>query len=360
MIRASHDHHLVATSHLRTLCDDTAVLQHADGVVPRAEDGYCVDDAGRLLPVAGALAEGPGGATWLEPIARCLTMLRAATSDGGMMRNFLSWDRRWLDQPHDGDHAGRAVWGLGELAAQGGQFADDAARLAERIAPGALRDAHVRPMIYATLGIGAASSTAQELWSVARQRVTALAERCRLDSQWPWPESRLSYDNARLPEAMVVVGTRDGNDRLIDVGLGVAEWLFTLSTEHGFVRVAGHRGLEPDESIAASGDEQPLEVAALLDLAVRCAAITGAPIWRERASRCWSWFVGINRCATPMVGLVDGRCADGLGADGPSRNSGAESTIAFHRSCLVWQSLLGDLDLETPAESASVSTPAWR
>ena len=31
------------------------------------------------------------------------------------MRNFMGYDRRWLDEPHVGDHVGRTVWALGEI-----------------------------------------------------------------------------------------------------------------------------------------------------------------------------------------------------------------------------------------------------
>ena len=31
------------------------------------------------------------------------------------MRNFMGYDRRWLDEPHVGDHVGRTVWALGEV-----------------------------------------------------------------------------------------------------------------------------------------------------------------------------------------------------------------------------------------------------
>ena len=33
------------------------------------------------------------------------------------MRNFMGYDRRWLDEPHIGDHVGRTVWALGEILA---------------------------------------------------------------------------------------------------------------------------------------------------------------------------------------------------------------------------------------------------
>ena len=31
------------------------------------------------------------------------------------MHNFMAYDRRWLDRPHEGDHVGRTAWALGEV-----------------------------------------------------------------------------------------------------------------------------------------------------------------------------------------------------------------------------------------------------
>ena len=33
------------------------------------------------------------------------------------MHNFMSYERRWLDDPHLGDHVGRTMWALGAVVA---------------------------------------------------------------------------------------------------------------------------------------------------------------------------------------------------------------------------------------------------
>ena len=107
-----------STAHLRAMVDDTGIFQHAQGEVPALEHGYCVDDVARLLPVADALAVSDPG--WADDVKRALAFLRAAADpDGAGMRNFLSWDRQWLDSPHPGDHVGRTMWSLGEPVGRG-------------------------------------------------------------------------------------------------------------------------------------------------------------------------------------------------------------------------------------------------
>jgi glycosyltransferase involved in cell wall biosynthesis len=115
------------TSHLRLLCDDTAMLQHAHHNVPRTEDGYCVDDAARVVPILDRLAVDSDEECWYVGVGRMLAFLRTACASGdGRMHNFMSWDRQWIEEPYIGDHVGRAIWGLGELMAANGPFADQA------------------------------------------------------------------------------------------------------------------------------------------------------------------------------------------------------------------------------------------
>src|SRR6185503_14423976 len=104
------------TDHLLTLVDDVGIVQHAHGIIPNRDSGYCVDDVARLAVVSLALAERGDGHIWTASLYRSLAFLRAAAGDEGM-RNFMSYDRRWLDEPHVGDHVGRAIWALGDVLA---------------------------------------------------------------------------------------------------------------------------------------------------------------------------------------------------------------------------------------------------
>ncbi len=153
-----HDTHLAVT-HLRLLCDDTAMLQHAHLGVARIEDGYCVDDAARMLPIADALSKKPDGDEWSVTLGRLLSFVRSAALDGdGRMRNFMAWDRRWLDAPHGGDHVGRTIWGLGEVVAADGTHSELGAELLRPLAESVEPDWPSRSIAYAALGLVAASA----------------------------------------------------------------------------------------------------------------------------------------------------------------------------------------------------------
>ena len=104
------------TDHLLTLVDDVGIVQHAHGIIPNRDSGYCVDDVARLAVVSLELARRGDAQVWTSTLYRALAFLHAAEGEGGM-RNFMGYDRRWLDEPRMGDHVGRSVWALGEILA---------------------------------------------------------------------------------------------------------------------------------------------------------------------------------------------------------------------------------------------------
>jgi hypothetical protein len=150
----------------------------------------------------------------------------------------------------------------------------------------------------------------------------------RPDPEWPWPESRLSYANAVVPEALLAIGSSLDRTELIDDGLLLLEWLIAGQTNDGhlsFVPVGGAaRG-----DVGPRFDQQPIEAAALADACARALEVTHAPVWSERLQRVVDWFLGDNDAGTAMFDPVTGGGYDGLGPDGPNLNEGTESTLAL-------------------------------
>src|SRR5207245_3099825 len=106
----------VRTDHILALVDDCGVIQHANGVIPNRHTGYFVDDVARLTVVSLELERRTRDRVWAAVLYRALAFLTDATDARGTgMRNFMSYDRRWLDVPHVGDHVGRSIWALGDV-----------------------------------------------------------------------------------------------------------------------------------------------------------------------------------------------------------------------------------------------------
>ena len=103
--------------HFLSLCDSTGILQHADHSIPDRSHGYCVDDNARALLFSSALSSS-GEAILPEAItARFAAFIQHGwNGDTRRFRNFMSYDRRWLEDAGSEDSHGRTLWALAECA----------------------------------------------------------------------------------------------------------------------------------------------------------------------------------------------------------------------------------------------------
>jgi glycosyltransferase involved in cell wall biosynthesis len=330
-------------SHLLTMVDDVGIVQHADGSVPQRASGYCTDDVARLAIVALGLAQTTGGEIHQRILARSLAFLRHAWSPQARgMRNFMSYDRRWLDSPHSGDHLGRASWALGEVVAAnpGVALLGPSVDLLREMLP-ARRELHwPRSMAFAVLGLARAGGErlGPEATDVLRSLARELADRQRANAtpDWYWVENALTYDNARMPQALIAAGARLGDEELVQEGLRALTWYAReLQIEGASVRLVGHHGHRRDEPRADTGDEQPLDAAALVEAEVEAFAVTGEQSRARDAVRAFECFLGRNWLGLPVYDFSTGGCHDGLGASGVNANEGAESTLAYLQALLA-------------------------
>jgi glycosyltransferase involved in cell wall biosynthesis len=330
------------TDHLLTLVDDVGIVQHANGVIPSRESGYCVDDVARLAVVALELGRRSDEQVWTSIVYRALAFLHDATDEQAGMRNFMGYDRRWLDEPHLGDHVGRTVWALGEILSTAWVPAvvGPTRRLLDAIAGTLGSQTSLRTGAYVTLGL--AHLDADRLEPLARLLLErsveqlASAYEASASDEWRWFEDELSYDNARLSQALIVAGVALGREELTETGLESLCWLGDESgLADGSLRLTGHRGRRRDEPALGSGDEQPLDASALVEAELAALTVTGEPEHGVRAQRAFDWFLGRNRLRRPLYDFATGGCSDGLGEETANDNEGAESTLAFHRAALL-------------------------
>jgi hypothetical protein len=331
------------TNHLLTLVDDCGIVQHARGAIPNRYTGYCVDDIARLAVVALELESRTGDATWTPILYRSLAFLYDASDEHGAgMRNFMSYDRRWLDEPHVGDHVGRSIWALGDVLSTA--WLPAIVRPAQQLLVALVRSLHgelsIRTAAYATLGL--ARLDADRLDDDARN----LLERCVMQleeayetsstDEWRWFEDALTYDNARLPHALIIGGAALGREDAVTAGLASLAWLGDeCGLSEGLLRLPGNEGRKRDEPAPGAGDEQPLDASAFVEAELAAFTVTGDPEHGARAQRAFEWFLGRNRLGRPLYDFATGGCCDGLGDLDVNTNEGAESTLAFHRAQLV-------------------------
>jgi Glycosyl transferases group 1 len=336
----------IRSDHLLTLVDDVGIVQHADGVVPNRASGYCVDDMARLVIVALGLDRESDDRTFSRMVTLGLSFLRYAWDPAAQgMHNMMSYDRHWLDEPHSGDHLGRTVWALGAVVAAHPPraVAAPSMRLLEEIADTVERTDSLRTMAFAVIGL--TRPALDVLTPRLRQLLETLGKRlldeyCGYRSDdWRWFEGSLTYDNARLPQALIAAGKRLGDRRMLAAGLEALDWYGAqCGLDSSRVRLVGnswHRSKANPLAAQVDGDEQALDAAALVESLTDALAATDQRAHGERAVRAFEWFLGRNRLGEPVYDFATGGCHDGLAAQSLNDNEGAESTLAFFQALLA-------------------------
>jgi hypothetical protein len=314
--------------HLLRLTDHIGMFEHAEGIEPRRHLGYCLDDVARALVI---VARQPDADVELRRVTvTYLDFVASAQEDDGRFHNRRGPDGSWQDGATVGDWWGRALWGLGTAAARAADPAVRHTALDRFESSAALRSPFPRSMAFAAAG-------AAEVLVVLPDHPGALGllravpdviGRPAGDPSWPWPEPRLSYANAALAEALIIVGEHVGDGRALDDGLRMLGWLMDSETAQGHLSVTPVGGHGPEDD-RPRFDQQPIEAAALADACVRALRITGDPRWAAGVDAAIGWFLGHNDAGHALCDPVSGGGYDGLERDGCNTNQGAESTLAL-------------------------------
>jgi len=324
--------------HFLAMCDDTGLFQHARHSIPDRSHGYCIDDNARALLLSCAL-NGPGE----RPLAELLTTRLAAfvqhawNPDMKRFRNFMGYDRVWREDAGSEDSHGRALWALGECARR------DVSQLRRRWAAELFAEAlpivegfkSPRAWAFALLGLDSFCVTPSVDGLPERAR-RLLADRliAMLSAvgtrDWEWFEDGLTYDNARLPQALLATGVSTATPAYVAAGMKSLRWLMTIQmTEAGRFRPIGTESFGAQRKFPKSFDQQPLEATATISACMAASRVDGDPEWKAHAMRVFGWFLGDNDLSLPLVDLETGSCCDGLHPDRPNENRGGESVVSY-------------------------------
>jgi hypothetical protein len=238
----------------------------------------------------------------------------------------------WQDGRSVDDCWGRSLWGFGTAAARSPDHAVRQTALAHFERGAEQRSPWPRAMAFAALGAAEVVTVHAE----RRRALSLMADAVGVigwgggwsRGSWPWPEPRLSYANAALPEAMIAAGVALQRVSLRDQGFELLRWLLDQETAGGHLSVTPAGGRGPDD-LRPGFDQQPIEIAALADACARAATLTGSERWTAGLTSAVAWFLGDNDAGTPMWDPATGGGYDGLRAEGPNLNQGAESTLAL-------------------------------
>lgn len=339
-------------NHLRNMTDDTGMLQHAKFTVPDRAHGYCVDDNARaLIVVTGAGELNRNDRSLIGLSSDYLSFLDDAFDpESGRFRNFMSYDRKWLETIGSEDSHGRALWALGVVAGRGhnsGQVAL-ATKLFHDALPVLQHFSDSRAIAFPILGMQAylrRNDDDRQVHSLLESLGNRLLKRFRhfATADWQWHEAEVNYDNARVPEALMACGRVISNDDMVNTGIEVLEWLrdIQIDPSGGWFAPIGNQGWYPKSGRKAQYDQQPLEAAAMIGASLEAYECTQREEWIQLASTCFNWYLGKNDQQIQLYDYATGGCRDGLMRDGVNENQGAESTLSYLSSLLAIYNLRG-------------------
>ncbi|MFZ2492927.1 MAG: glycosyltransferase family 4 protein [Thermoanaerobaculia bacterium] len=326
--------------HVGVMTDDTGMLQHANYNVPRYDDGYCIDDNARALLLMTLIEDaGSDDRRLVRTYAsRYLGFVSHAFNPSlGRFRNFMTYERGWQEEQGSEDSHGRALWALGTVV---GCSVDPgrhslAGALFHAALPAVSTFTSPRAWAFALLGIerylqvfeGDRSVQAAGRAIVARLHALFRANE---EPDWPWCEDRVTYCNARLPQALIATGSWTGDESLTATGLRSLEWLMGIQKNpDGYFAAVGSNGFFQKGMTAAAFDQQPVEACASVSACMHAFRTTRDHRWAEEGRRAFNWFLGQNQLQQSLYDPRTGGCRDALHVDRLNENQGAESTLSF-------------------------------
>jgi hypothetical protein len=320
------------------MCDDTGLFQHAVLSVPDRSHGYCVDDNARALLLACAL-NNPGE----RPLPDVLTARFAAfvqhawNPDAKRFRNFMGFNRTWLEDFGSEDSHARTLWALGECARSDSSPSRRrwAASLFAEALPTAEAFRSPRAWGFTLLGLDAYCAVvpndlhARDVRPVLADRLMTILATVETPD-WVWFEAGLAYDNARLPQALMLTGMATHTSAYVDAGLKSLHWLMTQqTTPAGHFRPVGTAGFGEQRQRPRAFDQQPVEATATIAACLAAWRADGAAEWKAIAARVFAWFLGSNDLSIALVDPATGSCCDGLHPDRANENLGGESVLSY-------------------------------
>jgi glycosyltransferase involved in cell wall biosynthesis len=326
-------------SHLSRMTDSTGIFQHAIFSVPNFSEGYCTDDNARAFILAVLLSELGEDPERVRTLASTYAAFLHHAFDLKTKRfhNHLSFDRRWLDEQGSEDCQARALWALGVGVGRSPyrSFQIMAGQLFALALPALTEFTSPRAWAFGLIGIHeylrrlSGDSLVNQTRETLTSRLMELFERTA-QPDWRWFQEDLTYDNAKLPHALILSGRATGQQAVLERGLQALRWLTELQiSEKGHFRSIGTNGFYRRGGMRANFDQQPIEAQAMVSACLEAYRATSDLWWYEQAQRAFDWFIGWNDLGLELYSPSTGGCRDGLHVDRVNRNQGAESTLAF-------------------------------
>ena len=319
-------------THIFRMTDDTGMLQHSKYTLPDPNFGYTTDDNARALIMALMLYERYKKKKYLDLVFRYAAFLLYAQNKYGRFRNFMGYDRKWLEEEGSEDCFGRCLWAIGYALSS--KYTPNGIKsvlsnMLQKALPNVTSLHYLRAKAYSIIGLSYLDSPeTRKLISEIAQSILCRYEACR-DGEWKWFENIISYCNNVLPWSMIAAFRVTGEKKFLVAARETLEFLGKITFKDGFCRPVGCKGWLLKGELPAEFDEQTVEACEGVLTYLEAYEATGETEYLHKAQKCHEWYEGLNSKGISLIDEETGGCFDGLTRDGLNLNMGAESLVSY-------------------------------
>ncbi|MFH1321166.1 MAG: glycosyltransferase family 4 protein [Bacteroidota bacterium] len=322
--------------HIKRLTDDTGIIQHAKFGIPNLKEGYCLDDNARALLMALMAYRQKRDAMALELLPIYISYIHYMQNEDGTFRNFLSFNRNYLDEVGSEDSYGRVIWALGYLLANA---PNDAYYQTGRLiffdaAPNFEKLKSIRGIANTIIGISyylrcnpSDDSMTERLRNLAYKLVRHYEENS--SPGWKWFEQLLAYDNAVLPLALLHSAEILNDEKVTETALKTMNFLTEITLKEGYLSTIGNENWYKKEDERSMFAQQPIDAMAMVLMYHQAFYLTKDKEYLNKLYTSFMWFLGENDIRMSLFDFETKGCCDGIESYGVNRNQGAESSLAY-------------------------------
>lgn len=323
--------------HIFRMTDDTGMLQHSKCSIPDPNYGYTTDDNARALIMALMLYERYKNKKYLDLVYRYASFLLNAQNEKGRFKNFMRYDRKWLEEEGSEDCFGRCMWALGFAISNEGTplgVKHGLSSILKKAMPHITTLNAPRAKAYSILGL--AYLEGEEVRSITFEMAQSLCSQYEdyRDGDWKWFENIVAYCNNVLPWSLLSAYRATGEEKFLDIAEESLEFLGEVTFKDGYFKPVGCNGWFLKEEAPAEYDEQTVEACEAVLTYFEAYEATGKKRYLQKAKICHAWYEGANSKGISLIERETGGCYDGLTQSGVNLNMGAESLISYVMSYL--------------------------
>jgi hypothetical protein len=323
-------------AHIKRLTDDTGIIQHAKFGIPNLKEGYCLDDNARALLMVCMSYKQKKDPLALEYMPIYLSYIHYMQNKNGTFRNFLSFNRNFLDEVGSEDSFGRTIWALGYLL---GNAPNDAYYQTGKLvffdaAPNFEKIKSIRGIANTIIGICYYLKT-NDSDDIMKQSLKKLADKLvanynqNQSENWKWFESLLAYDNGILPLALLHASQVLEDDKVSEVAFATMNFLTRHTLKDGYLSIIGNKDWYVKDKERSMFAQQPLDALAMVLMYHQAFGLTGDRDFLQKLFTSFMWFLGENDMRMSLYDFETKGCCDGFENYGVNRNQGAESSLAY-------------------------------